>query len=116
MGATTHGSAGSMVVRSRWMGGVGMDETGELRDQCRYGKGRVPEQSAATRRQGQFGNSTGREKKGWRAGDAENRIASLRAHCCRLKENVRLSEATSRPETTAPPSYLEYKNTKTVLS
>ena len=48
MGATTHGSAGSMVVHSRWMGGVGMDETGGLRDQCRCGKRSVPERSAAT--------------------------------------------------------------------
>ena len=27
------------------------------------------------RRQGQVGNTAGREKKGWRAGDTENRIA-----------------------------------------
>lgn len=33
-----------------------------------------------------------------------------------LKGDVRLSDDTSRPETTAPPSYQEYKNTKTVLS
>ena len=32
------------------------------------------------------------------------------------KERVRLSDTMSRPEPTAPPSYLEYKNTKTVLS
>ena len=68
------------------------------------------------RRQGQFGDKAGKEKKGWRAGDAGNRIAGHCAHCCRLKGNVRLSEATSRTETTVPPSYLEYKNTKTVLS
>ena len=67
-------------------------------------------------RQGQFGNATGREKKGWRAGDAENRIAGQMTYCCRMKGDVRLSEETSRPEATAPPSYLEYKNTKTVLS
>ena len=35
------------------------------------GAGTVSRNTAA----GQFGNATGREKKGWRAGDAENRIA-----------------------------------------
>ena len=74
MGATTHGSAGSMVVRSRWMGGVGIDETGGLRDQCRCGKGSVPERSAATRRQGQF--SDRREEKGKADGQAMQKIES----------------------------------------
>ena len=53
-----------MVVRSRWMGGVGMDETVELRDQYRCGKERMPERSAAKKRQGQFSDKAGREKKG----------------------------------------------------
>jgi hypothetical protein len=33
-----------------------------------------------------------------------------------MKENIRLSDETSLPETTAPPEHLKYKNTKTVLS
>jgi len=91
-------------------------EPGDRMVRAGEGKGDVSERSAAKQRQGQFGDTTGREKKGWRTGDARKRTAGQRTHCCRLKENVRLSDDTSRPEPTAPPSYLEYKNTKTVLS
>ena len=55
MGATTHGSAGSMVVRSRWMGGMGMNETGDRGISAGEGKGVCrnsrPQQAAGSGRQ-----------------------------------------------------------------
>ena len=76
----------------------------------------VPEPSAATRRQDQF--SDRREERGKAGGQAMLKTESQAYEriAAGSKRNVHLREATSQPETTAQPSYLEYKNTKTVLN
>ena len=56
-----------------WVGGYRWNRgtEGSVPVREKEGAGTVSRNTAA----GQFGNATGREKKGWRAGDAENRIA-----------------------------------------
>ena len=54
-----------------WVGGLSM-EPGDRMVSAGGGKEDVPKQSAATRRQDQFSDKAGKEKKGWWLGDAGN--------------------------------------------
>ena len=98
-----------------WVGWVSMKpgdrgiSAGAGKGVCRNGQ---PQQAAGSGRQ--YCGKREERLAGRRYGKQNRR--PLRALLPDERGTIRLSDATSQPETTAPPSHLEYKNTKTVLS